>query len=154
MTEFSFTDDILDVRDLIERYEELEDELSAITDIEDEIESLDPKEDKEEIRTAKENLEEKKKELEDEQEEFNQLQDILDELKGNGGDEQWRGDWYPITLINSDYFTEYTQELVEDCGYISKDFPSWIEVDWEETADNVKIDYTTIEIGDEEYYYR
>ena len=154
MTEFSLTDDMLDVRDLIERYEELENELSAITDIEDEIESLDPKEDKEEIRTAKENLEAKKKELEDEREEFKQLEEILEELRGNGGDEQWRGDWYPITLINSDYFTDYTQELLEDCGYIPKDFPSWIEVDWEKTADNVKIDYTTIDIGDEEYYYR
>ena len=125
MLDYSFTDDMLDVRDLIERYEELEDELSAITDIEDEIESLDPDEDKEELRITKENLEEKQKELEDEQEEFDQLQKILDELKGNGGDEQWRGDWYPITLINSDYFTDYTKELLEDCEYIPKDFPCW-----------------------------
>ena len=40
MSEFSFTDDMLDVRDLIERYEELEDELSVITDIEDEIATI------------------------------------------------------------------------------------------------------------------
>ena len=154
MSDYSFTDDVIDVRDLIERYEELEDELSAITDIEDEIESLDPEEDKEEIRIAKENLEAKQKELEDEQEEFEQLQEILDELKGNGGDEKWRGDWYPITLINSDYFTEYTEELLKDCGYIPKDLPSWIVIDWEETADNVKVDYQSIDIGEEEYYYR
>ena len=154
MSDYSFTDDMLDVRDLIERYEELEDELSAITDIEDEIESLDPDEDIEEIRTAKENLEAKQKELEDEQEEFEQLEKILDELKGNGGDEQWRGDWYPITLINSDYFTDYTEELLVDCGYIPKDLPSWIKIDWEETADNVKVDYTTIDIDDETFYYR
>lgn len=156
MTEYSFTDDVLDVRDLIERYEELEDELSAIADIEDEIESLDPKDDKEEIRTAKENLEAKQKELTNEQEEFDQLQKILEELKGNGGDEQWRGDWYPITLINSDYFTEYTKELIEDCGYIRREseLPWWISIDWEKTADNVKIDYTTIDIDDETFYYR
>lgn len=158
MSDYSFTDDMLDVRDLIERYEELEDELSSITDIEDEIESLDPEEDKEEIRTAKENLEAKKNELEDEQEEFDQLKEILDELCGNGGDEQWRGDWYPLILINSDYFTDYTKELVEDCGYIKSEreggLPWWIKIDWEETADNVKIDYTSIDIGDETYYYR
>lgn len=151
---FSFTEDFLDVRNLIERYEELEDELSSITDIEDEIESLDPDEDVEEIRIAKENLEEKQKELEDEQEEFEQLGKILDELKGNGGDEKWRGDWYPITLINSDYFTEYTEDLVKDIYGFPKDFPSWIEIDWEETGENLKVDYATIEIGDETYYYR
>ena len=154
MSDYSFTDDVIDVRDLIERYEELEDELSAITDIEDEIESLDPKDDKEEIRTAKENLEAKQKELEDEQEEFEQLGKILDELKGSGGDEKWRGYWYTITLINSDYFTEYTEELLKDCGYIPKDLPSWIELDLEKTADNVKVDYTTIDIDDETFYYR
>lgn len=154
MSEFSFTEDMLDVRDLIERYEELEDEISFITDIEDEIESLDPEEDKEEIRIAKENLEAKKKELEDEQEEFEQLDRILDELRGNGGDEKWRGYWYPLTLINSEYFVDYTKELLEDCGYIPKDFPSWIEIDWKSTADNVLMDYTSIDIGDETYYYR
>ena len=159
MSDYSFTDDVIDVRDLIERYEELEDELSSIADIEDEIESLDPKEDKEEIRTAKENLEAKQKGLTSEQEGFDQLQEILDELKGNGGDEQWRGDWYPITLINSDYFTEYAKELVEDCGYIrrgdgEKELPWWISIDWGDTANNIKIDYTTIDIEDETYYYR
>lgn len=154
MSDYSFTDNMLDVRDLIERYEELEDELSAITDIEDEIESLDPEEDKEEIRIAKENLEAKQKELEDEQEEFEKLGKILDELKGNGGDEQWRGDWYPITLINSDYFTEYTEELLKDCGFIPQELPWWIKIDWEETADNVKVDYTTIDIDYETFYYR
>lgn len=158
MSEYSFTDDMLDVRDLIERYEELENDLSTITDLEDEIESLDPDEDKEEIRIAKEELESKKKELEDEQEEFEQLQEILDELKGNGGDEKWRGDWYPVTLINSDYFTEYTKELIVDIGYIQRDrdggLPWWIEIDWEKTADNCKMDYTSINIGNEEYYYR
>lgn len=154
MSEFEFTEDIIDVRDLISRFEELENELSPITDLEDEIESLDPEKDKEEIRTAKEELEKKHNELEEEEEEFEQLKSILEELCGNGGDEQWRGDWYPITLINSDYFTEYTEELLKDCGYIPNDLPSWIEIDWEKTADNVKVDYQSIDIGDEEYYYR
>lgn len=154
MSDYSFNDDVIDVRDLIERYEELEDELSAITDIEDEIESLDPKDDKEEIRTARENLEAKQKELTSEQEEFDQLQKILDELKGNGGDEQWRGDWYPVTLINSDYFTDYTEEMVKECYEFPREIPWWIKIDWEETAENVKVDYTTIDIEDETYYYR
>lgn len=144
-TDFSFSDDMLDVRDLIEKYEELEsgrDSFFADRDFPDS------------ERGNKENPIWEEWEKSDEAEELNRLQDILDELKGNGGDEQWREDWYPVTLINSDYFTDYTRELLEDCGYIPKDFPSWIELDWEGTAENVKIDYSSIDIDDETYYYR
>jgi hypothetical protein len=116
------TSDILDIRDLIERYEKLE----------------------EALETGGEVLEV----------EYDQLTKLLNELKGNGGDEQWRGDWYPLALIHDDYFTAYAQELVEDCGYISEDFPGWIALDWEATAKNVKMDYTSIEIGDDTYWYR
>ena len=52
-TDFSNRSDVIDIRDVFERIEELEDELSPIEEKEDEIESLDPEEDKEEIRIAK-----------------------------------------------------------------------------------------------------
>lgn len=58
-------------------------------------------------------------------------------MEGTGGDEEWRDNWYPITLIRDEYFTTYVQELCEDIGYISKDFPGWIAIDWETTAENV-----------------
>jgi len=32
-------------------------------------------------------------------------------------------------------------------GYISRDFPSWIEIDWKSTAENIKVDYTFGEYG-------
>lgn len=143
MSEYSFTDDMLDVRDLIERYEELESEKESM--LEDVPESE---------YGNQENPEWVAWENSDEFEELKQLEEILAELKGNGGDEQWQGDWYPITLINSDYFTEYTEELLEDCGYIPKDLPWWIAIDMDKTADNVKMDYNAIDIGDETYYYR
>lgn len=145
MSEYSFTDDMLDVRDLIERYEELESERDSFF----EDRGLPDSE-----HGNAHNIIWEEWEKSDEAKELQQLQDILDELKGNGGDEQWQGDWYPVTLINSDYFTEYTEELLKDCGYIPKDLPSWIELDWEKTADNVKVDYTTIDIDDETFYYR
>lgn len=145
MSDYSFTDDVIDVRDLIERYEELESERDSFFDDRDFQDSE---------RGNKENPIWEEWENSDEAKELNHLQDILDELKGNGEDEQWQGDWYPITLINSNYFTEYTKELLEDCGYIPKEFPWWIALDWEKTADNVKIDYTTIDIDDETFYYR
>ena len=40
---------------------------------------------------------------------------------------------------------EFEKEIVSDCGYISKDMPSWIEIDWEKTWDNLSYDYTEID---------
>ena len=142
-TDFSFRDDMLDVRDLIERFEELE------TTKEEMLEDVPASE-----YGNIENPLWMKWEDSDEFEELKKLEDILDELKGNGGDEQWKGDWYPIALINSDYFTEYIEEELKDCGYLPKDMPWWIEIDMEKTADNCKADYTTIDIDEETYYYR
>lgn len=82
------------------------------------------------------------------------LRDLLASLEGNGGDEQWRGRWYPVTLVREDYFTEYSRELVEECGYISKDFPWWIVVDWDATAKNVRMDYTSVEFKGQTYWTR
>ena len=79
---------------------------------------------------------------------------ILDDMKGYGGDEQWRGNWYPVTLIRDSCFTEYAEELVTDCGYISKDFPHWIAIDWDATARAVQQDYTSTEIDGVTYWYR
>ena len=87
-------------------------------------------------------------------EEFEQLTNILEELKGQGGDEQWQGDWYPITLISEVYFVEYAQELCQDIGAIPDDFPSYIEIDWEVTARNIQMDYSEVEIDGMTYYFR
>ena len=64
-------------------------------------------------------------------------------------------DWrYGATFILEDHFKDYTMEMLEDCGYIPKDFPSWIEVDWDATANNVKVDYTEFTLGDYTYLAR
>lgn len=119
-----FTADIIDVRDIIARVEELDPEYSDI------------------------------KLTDDEAEELAALRAILDELKGNGGDEQWRGDWYPVTLIRDSYFTYYAREMLEDCGTIPRDLPSWVVIDWDATAGNVRMDYTPVEIDGSTYWYR
>ena len=59
-----------------------------------------------------------------------------------------------MTLIRDSYFTEYAEELVTDCGYISKDFPHWIAVDWDATARAVQQYYTSTEIDGVTYWYR
>lgn len=49
-----------------------------------------------------------------------------------------------VTLIHENYFEEYIEDHLIDCGYIPKDFPSWIEINWEATANNVKQDYIEV----------
>jgi hypothetical protein len=124
-------DDIISVSDLTERYEELESE----------VEGIDPdEEDSSGWQTLKD--------------EFDKLKEILEELKGNGGDEQWKGDWYPNCLIKESYFTEYSKDLCEDIGDIPSNLPSYIVIDWKATAENLKVDYTEIEINGNTYLYR
>ena len=40
---------------------------------------------------------------------------------------------------------EFAEMIATDCGYISRDFPSWIEIDWEKTWDrSLSYDYTEL----------
>lgn len=92
--------------------------------------------------------------LEADCEELQALLAIMDELKGQGGDEKWRGHWYPITLIHENYFVEYVRELMEDIGEIPRNFPHYIVIDWQKTADNLRVDYSSIEIDGHTYWFR
>ena len=43
---------------------------------------------------------------------------------------------------------EFAEMIATDCGYISRDFPSWIEIDWEKTWDGaLSYDYTELTGG-------
>ena len=86
---------------------------------------------------------------------FSNWQDEIDEINEINDIEYWCSDFeYGATLIHEDYFTEYVEELINDCGYINKDFPSWIELDWEATAKNVADDYSYIDYQGETYLFR
>ena len=42
---------------------------------------------------------------------------------------------------------DFAKEIATDCGYIKSyqgDLPSWIEIDWEKTWDNLSYDYTEL----------
>lgn len=143
--ELNSNDDIIDVRDVIERYEELESEHdSLLSDIQD-ADLLLP-EDQVQAENA---LTDWKSENEAE---FTALKDLLEELAGNGGDEQWRGDWCPATLIRYSYFESYMDEMLEDCGELPKDLPSYLSITVD--YDALKMDYSTVEIDGIDYYYR
>jgi hypothetical protein len=80
------------------------------------------------------------------------LENLLKNLCGYGGDEQWEGDWYPVTLIKDSYFEESMDEMVADCYQLPKEMPYWmsIKIDYEE----LKQDYSEVEFEDDTYYYR
>lgn len=92
---------------------------------------------------------------ESEGEEYEALKSLLEDLKGYGGDEEWRGDWYPISLIRDSYFVEAMQELCEDIGDIPRGgLPSYYVIDWEATANNLRVDYSSVEFDGVTYWYR
>lgn len=87
--------------------------------------------------------------------EARRIRAILDELVTcGGGDEKWEGDWYPASLIADRYFADYARELLEDCGTIPADLPTWVEIDWDSTARNVRMDYTSVEVDGRTYWTR
>ena len=126
------TQDIIGVRDIIDRVEELE---SSIQDYENEDGDL---------------------ELHDEhisqKEELEELRGVLSELAGYGGDEQFEGDWYPVSLIHDNYFETAMDKLLEDIGDIPRDLPCYLTI----TVDYVALqqDYSSVNIGNETYWYR
>lgn len=125
-TTLDLSADVIDVRDIIARVEELE---TIIGD------SLDA----ESVQMA--------------MSEHQELTALLNELAGNGGDEQWRGDWYPVTLIRDSYFIDYARELLEECGDIPRNLPRYIAIDWKKTAMTIRQDYSHISL-DATYWYR
>ena len=92
---------------------------------------------------------------EDEQQEFTYLSDFLAEIKGNGGDHQWRGHWYPVTLVRETYWKEYCQEFAEDIGAINNE-AGWPNncIDWEQAARELRMDYTCADYDGITYWFR
>ena len=77
-------------------------------------------------------------------EEIDALQEVVDE----GIDD---------TLVHEDYFREYAEELAVDIGAIDRSqrghWP-YTCIDWEQAAEELKQDYSVIDIRGGTYYYR
>jgi hypothetical protein len=144
MADITNNDDYIDVRDVIARFEALETELSDAcegegngTDLETWLAAMAANDD----GTLQEGATE-----------FLAFRALLEELKGNGGDEEWRGDWYPGTLIRDSEFDNAMDELLQDIGVLPKDLPGYltIAVDY----DALQMDYTSCEFDGVTYWYR
>ena len=81
-------------------------------------------------------------------EELAELEALKDEIESNSDE----GFEYGIQLIHENYIDDYLDELLEACGYLPKDLPYWIEIDWQATYDNMKEDYNEIELNGNTFY--
>lgn len=151
----SSNDDVIDSRDVIERLRELEDERQALADEVDEARAADdaandnaPDADFDLAKT----LDAKKQALEnwDEEnaEELTALRKLAEE--GEGIDDWGHG----VALIRESYFVDYCREFVQDIGDLPRNIPHYLEIDWEKTADNLRIDYTEIDFDGVTYLAR
>jgi len=123
------TDDVIDSRDIIERIGELEDEMPS---------------------SAGEVMPGTSDEIQEMREELAILKALAVECEG------YASDWnYGETLIRDSYFQEHAQEFAEDCC----DMPSsdqWPArcIDWEQAAEELKMDYTCVDFDGVEYWVR
>ena len=126
MSNIENTESILDVQDITDRVEFLEETSKLMALLE-----------------------------EDDHEEYAELMALLEEMRGYGGNHQWRGDWYPDYLIRDTYFKEYAQELADDIGAIKSDI-GWPYscIDWDRAARELQMDYTSVEYQGVIYWYR
>ena len=83
-------------------------------------------------------------------EELEELEALKEEISDNSDE----GFEYGIQLIHENYIDDYLDELLEDCGYLPKDLPYWIKIDWQATYDNMKEDYNEIELNGNKFYVR
>ena len=122
------TQDIIDSRDIVEYISEQEDYLDSLADEEDTNEEQD------EIQA-----------------EITMWQDFIEEAEQYTGDKASDG----FQCINENYFVQYAEELASEIGAIQKDaiWPN-NHIDWEAAAEELKVDYTEIDINGETFYVR
>jgi hypothetical protein len=118
-------DDVIDSREIIERIEELEDRNDEGEDEGDGLDDADKAE-------------------------LVMLKALVEELRQVGGNSPEDG----MTMVRDSHFVAYAQEYVSDVGWLQGETPSWIEIDWEATARNIQMDYTSVEFNGVTYWVR
>lgn len=155
-TEITNREDVIDSREIINRIEYLEDERSTLSDKVDEaVEALNsvPEEDQTGLTEAvdtRNDAEEALKEWDesDEGQELKALKALQDEAEGYS--EDWK---HGAGLIRDSYFKEYAEQFADDIGAINKEC-SWPNncIDWEQAADELKQDYTSVDFDGVDYW--
>jgi len=140
--EIDYSSNVLDTQELDERL----DYLTSVKDVR--ADWMDAKRDAmsdEEIEELEDN------EPEEFTDEMEKELDALEEAKSEVT--EWRDG---NTLVNLDYWTEYCKELTMEIGELPKNLASYIEnnIDWDGVAVDLSVDYSTIDIMGNTFYYR
>lgn len=140
--------------DLESLNDELNDLESELYDIENEEDYEDKQND---IDNKLEEIADKENEIQDCEFEYNryseelaELESLKEEIESNSDE----GFEYGIQLIHENDIDDYLNDMLIDCGYLPKDLPSWIKIDWQATYDNMKEDYNEIELNGNTFYVR
>lgn len=148
-------DDIIDSRDIISRFEELQEEhLDLAHEVQDAQQSVEIATDADEEAEAGDRLESAERELEDWEADNLEELESLRELNRQG--EDYAADWqHGVTLIRDSYFEEYAEELAHDIGAIDRN-AAWPMscIDWEQAARELKMDYTSVDFDGVTYWVR
>jgi hypothetical protein len=139
-------DNVIDSRDILGRIAELEEELQTACENDGTEQDFDIW--LEQVTDNSEHI------LNDEAHELRTLRCIANECEGYG-------DWaHGEVLIREDYFTDYIEELINDCYEMPKEMNSgnWpyrhMTIDYEAAADETKADYIEIDFDGVTYFMR
>lgn len=164
-TNFCSGDNTIDSRNVIARQEELQSELDALTEaledaekeLSDFLTASNESEDgyEEEVERLTDAVNDAKDALElFDRDELEALDSLVSEAESSP-------DWtYGETLIHDDYFVEYTEELVNECWEMPKEFNSgnwpWnhMTMDWDSAAEELKRDYMSVDFEGHTYWIR
>lgn len=148
MRDISIGDNILDSRDVIKKFDELNEELDTLKQVvADAYDDWDQNRDDDGMIEA---LKQSVVSLQDwsDWDEYKQWKEFCEEGESLS---EWT---YGETLILDDYFQAYAQQLADDIGATREE--GWPNncIDWEQAADQLKRDYTAIEIDGTTYWAR
>jgi len=145
-------EDIIDSRDVINEIEKLEGEIESLKEYADEAVTafLEADADDQDEATG-----ERDEALQDVIDWENENLEYLTDLQNLASEGEGCSDWvYGEALINEDYFTDYCKEFLEDCGELPGDLPWYIVIDWDATAENLRMDYSAADFGGVTYLIR
>lgn len=144
-------DQLFDSRDLIEYLEYLETELLDLFNDSHEYHGTGLSNFSKILESDKKRYRLFREEYSDEIQHYLEIKDFHDELAEYSIDFE-----HGETIIREDYFTNYCEDFVKDCGYLPNELPSFIEnnIDWDGVAEDLAWDYTTVSYNGNDYYIR
>lgn len=152
--EIDNTQDVMDSRDIISRIESLEADKEALEEMDERVSDA--------IEDEAENIEDHKTEARLARQAFGDAEAAeLKVLLAFQSEAESSPDWiHGESVIHENYFTQYTEQLIDDCyempeGFNANDWP-WrhMTMDFEAAAEEAKQDYITAEFDGETYYLR